>query len=248
MPPPSRQAYVEHGDVRAQRRAADQCVLDGIRVADHRDVRLGVEQVHQAPTYHLVVVQQGHADRVLLRGSACLRHDGPLFPVAHGSRWLTVCGPRTARHADHCSPGPDARGPSGRIGCEMRPTGPRPRFSSPRWCLSPPKNTRLAFPPRAVQNHPDRSRLPAAGVADESPEAATHVRPPARSPLHDPVDGTHKTDGRGGQERLMDTSCQVHHSVVQLDPERRARRWERVGHGLAPHPPRRSRRRRAGAP
>lgn len=72
--------YVEHRDVRAQRRAAREGVLDSARVADDRDVRFGVEQVGQTPSYDLVVVQQEHTDGVLFVEGVCLGHDDPSFP------------------------------------------------------------------------------------------------------------------------------------------------------------------------
>ncbi len=50
---------------------ARQGLLDGGRLAGHRDVRLVVQQVaHPAPD-HLVVVEEEHPDRVV--GSACSR-------------------------------------------------------------------------------------------------------------------------------------------------------------------------------
>lgn len=50
--------------MQAQGRSADKGLFRGVGVTDHRDVRLGVEQVCQATSYDLVVGQQEHADRV----------------------------------------------------------------------------------------------------------------------------------------------------------------------------------------
>ena len=59
------QAHVEHGHVRPQRRDPGQRGGRGARLADHLDVRLGLEQVAHAAPDHLVVVQQEDPDRLV---------------------------------------------------------------------------------------------------------------------------------------------------------------------------------------
>lgn len=82
-------------------------MLDVLGIADDGDVRLCLQQVGNAPSDDLVVVEQEDADRVLRRERVYLGHVDPLF---HGG---VTHGLRTVRHDDHHSPGPDALGPTG---------------------------------------------------------------------------------------------------------------------------------------
>ncbi len=68
------QPYVQNRDIRAQRRAACQCLLCGARLAYDGDVRLGVEEVAQPPSDNLVVVEEEHFDRRLGGGSGYVGH------------------------------------------------------------------------------------------------------------------------------------------------------------------------------
>ncbi|GAA3148522.1 hypothetical protein GCM10017687_77220 [Streptomyces echinatus] len=129
MPSPSGQPHVEHGYVRAEGGAAGQCVLGGVGVADDADVRFGVEQVGQAASYHLVVVQQEHPDGVLLREAARLGHDGLSFP---GYGQTAACPRRLIIHPR----APGALGPTGPtdsmvVGCETGPHVGRPVAGPP---------------------------------------------------------------------------------------------------------------------
>ena len=58
---------IEHGDIGVERMDPSDCLLRSRRLADHHHVPLGLEQVADATSHDLVVVEQEHGDALGLR-------------------------------------------------------------------------------------------------------------------------------------------------------------------------------------
>ena len=68
---------VEDGDVWVRRRYPSVRLLGGARFPDDLDVRLGLEELADAATHHLVVVEEEHSERhlpILTRPGSGARH------------------------------------------------------------------------------------------------------------------------------------------------------------------------------
>jgi len=68
-----RQPDIEHGDAGAQRRNLGQRGGGGARLADHLDVRLGLQKHADTAADDLLILQQEHADRLSRRIAGRLR-------------------------------------------------------------------------------------------------------------------------------------------------------------------------------
>src|SRR3954451_11679110 len=90
------QPHVEHGDVRLARGDAPQRLVGRGRLADDGDVRFRLQQVAQATTYQLVIIQQEDPDAfATCHGSQCavtvryspeyVRHRGTIRQLPAGN-------------------------------------------------------------------------------------------------------------------------------------------------------------------
>jgi hypothetical protein len=81
-----RQPNIEHGDAGAQRRNPGQCTGCSARLADHLNVRLGLQKAPDTPADDLMVVQDEHLDR-LSQPTAAHGHSEKLPAVKIFATW-----------------------------------------------------------------------------------------------------------------------------------------------------------------